>query len=154
MRLTLHFSSYNNGICVNGDGKVCLFGHVVMNNLRVFGYVFCLCFEYAGTLQKHNISVSLFKALAPRNDPLTIMEQQRVPSYHSKGCSGDELKAGSSQQGNALWRIKCKEDWLKKQGQWFLPADAPKTVQGWLDADDAFIKKFQRLLFLNGSIYS
>ena len=101
--------------------------------------------HWKGHLKKHNISVSMFAAPAPpgaqHSDEDVIKPEDRphVRAYHAKACHG-------SDRGNALARVKCKENWLKAQGQWFLPHDLPRGLDAWLAIDDAMVAKLKALL--------
>lgn len=100
--------------------------------------------HWKGTLKKHNISVAMFTALAPPTDtytdpPVKLEERKYVPAYHAKACHGKNM-------GDTLNRVKCKEDWLKDQGQWFLPEGLPRGLDAWLQVDEATVAKLKALL--------
>ena len=101
--------------------------------------------EWNVTLKQQNVSVSMFRALAPWDardfdqKPITDADRPHVPAYHAKACHG-------SDSGDTLARVKCKEDWLKAQGQWFLPDDLPRGLEGWLNISDELVVKLRALL--------
>ena len=99
--------------------------------------------HWRGVLHKQNASVVLFTALAPGQAP-SARERSLVPSYHAKSCHGVDMS-------NALARVRCKETWLKEQGQWFLPDNLPTTMDGWLNMDKALLLNIQHRLFVRGS---
>ena len=96
--------------------------------------------------------MALFLAAEPvmnRAIPKDSNKKKDIPSFHPKGCSGG---SDEKHKGDPLKRVQCKENWLKEQGQWFLPLDAPTTPQDWFAADDKFIAKIRTLLFINTSV--
>ena len=102
----------------------------------------CLCC-FAGSLKKFNSSVFLFMSISPNDKAIPPERKKDVPVYHAKGCSGGIHEI---HKGDPLWRVTCKETWLKEHDQWFLPPNLPTTMQSWLDADDALIAKLKALL--------
>ncbi len=94
------------------------------------------------------MSVSLFRAVVPRDaadfdqKPVAVEDHPQVPAYHAKACRGVD-------RGDALARVKCKEDWLKEHGQRFLPDDLRSTLQSGCLAqlDEAAVAKLRSLLY-------
>jgi hypothetical protein len=98
--------------------------------------------HWHGTLQKFNMSVSLFMAAAPEQN-IWPRDKPRVPCYHAKACHG----GASSHKDDPAWRVTCKEDMLKDSNQWFLPGKMPTTLAEWHGMSDELVKELQALLF-------
>ena len=135
---------------------------------------YCCVYSYnTGVLTKYNLSVALLltagsdaertldkiakhkqKNITNSTDqhhPYLSPYQKEIPLFHPKGCSGGN---DERHKGDAVRRVKCKEAWLKSQGQWFLPDDAPTTEEGWFAANETFILQLQKLMLMNGVLHN
>lgn len=100
----------------------------------------------AGVLDQYNLSVSIFRArsMEDHSNVSASVEQAGVHVFHPKGCHGGERH---EKRGDAQWRVTCKYEWLKEQGQWMLPSNIPTTLDGWLAVDKATSMQLKTLLF-------
>jgi hypothetical protein len=106
--------------------------------------------HWKGNLRNYNVSVSMFNAVGPstpfaKEPPVLPEERRYVPAYHAKACHGGDL-------GNSTKRVKCKEDWLKQQGQWLLPDNLPRGLAAWLRVDSATLLALRKLLHRKHSV--
>lgn len=101
--------------------------------------------HWDGVLKKHNLSVSIFAAPAPpgakhaEQDAIKPAHRPHIHAYHAKSCHGAD-------RGDAVARVKCKEDWLKEQGQWFLPEGLPRGLDAWLSINETTVATLKALL--------
>lgn len=103
-------------------------------------------YRWEGVLKKNNATVLLFNALSPQQKAPHAFPQE-VPAYHAKACHGNT----DATMANSTFRTLCKEEWLQKMGQWYLPPNIPRSSSEWDNAAPVFIDMLKSMLFGNMS---